>query len=264
MKPGNVVRSRRIKDIVPLVVSEVNGRVVQKTFVDSGAEICVMSEKLMHRLGLDVHEPAECGAKMANNVVVNCVGKIRNLKVKVCGVQVEVDIYVMPMRGEGYPLILGRPWLLAIKARQDWETGALELRPSKGLHEKSRSIVYNMKEGRQESLEIETTTNEEKTSGSESSIIEAESSSEADESSLEVMGITFPKDVQGPSDAPAEGLEKMLSRELTSDEKESYMQVLNKHSALFILDYDQIKGVTVIQHHIKLKENAKPVAQKLQ
>ena len=55
----------------------------------------------------------------------------------------------------------------------------------------------------------------------------------------------------------------MISKDLSIEEKELYMKVINKNSALFISNYDQIKGITVVRNHIKLKENAKPVAQKL-
>ena len=39
--------------------------------------------------------------------------------------------------------------------------------------------------------------------------------------------------------------------------------MLRRHSSLFISNYEQISGVTVVQHHINLKPNSKPVAQKL-
>ena len=42
------------------------------------------------------------------------------------------------------------------------------------------------------------------------------------------------------------------------------MEVLKQHSNLFISDYEHITGVTVMQHHIRIVEGSKPVAQKLQ
>ena len=39
--------------------------------------------------------------------------------------------------------------------------------------------------------------------------------------------------------------------------------MLRKHSSLFISDLTQMTGVTAIQHHINLKEECKPVVQKL-
>ena len=60
-------------------------------------------------------------------------------------------MYVIPAKGEGYSIILGRPWLIAMNARQDWEKGTLILNPpGQSL---SKAIVYNLKEGTQEILE---------------------------------------------------------------------------------------------------------------
>ena len=39
--------------------------------------------------------------------------------------------------------------------------------------------------------------------------------------------------------------------------------MLRKHSHLFISNYREISGVTIVEHHINLKPNCKPVAQKL-
>ena len=76
-----------------------------------------MSEKTMHHLGLEVHRKSEFKARMANNVSVKCVGVCKGVKVTVCGVKVAVDMYVILAKGEGYPIILGRSWLIAMNAR---------------------------------------------------------------------------------------------------------------------------------------------------
>ena len=62
---------------------------------------------------------SEFKAKMANNVSVKCVGVCRNVKIVVCGIKVGVDLYVLPTKGEGYPIILGRPWFIAMNPRLD-------------------------------------------------------------------------------------------------------------------------------------------------
>ena len=58
-----------------------------------------------------------------------------------------------------------------------------------------------------------------------------------------------------------EELESML--DLSDGEKEEFKVMLRKHSHLFISNYREILGVTVVEHHINLKPNCKPVAQKL-
>ncbi|MCO5551944.1 hypothetical protein L7F22_005451 [Adiantum nelumboides] len=60
-----------------------------------------------------------------------------------------------------------------------------------------------------------------------------------------------------------EQLRKMLSKDLTKEEEEDYINMFKRYPHLFITDYSMIKGVDVIQHHIDLKPDAKLVAQKL-
>ena len=150
----------------------------------------MMSEKTMHHLGLEVHERSEFKAKMANNVSVKCVGVYKGIKVTVCGIKVAVDMYVIPAKGEGYLVILGRPWLVAMNARQDWEKGTLVLNPPGQISRKA--IVYNMKEETQASLEVETLEESEFSSLSSSSVDgeTSQSSSEYD-SPFEVWGVTL-------------------------------------------------------------------------
>ena len=57
--------------------------------------------------------------------------------------------------------------------------------------------------------------------------------------------------------------EKMLAADLTPAEKENFKVVLRKYPSLFISNYSEIAGVTVVEHQINLKANEKLVAQKL-
>ncbi|MCO5579085.1 hypothetical protein L7F22_032937 [Adiantum nelumboides] len=60
-----------------------------------------------------------------------------------------------------------------------------------------------------------------------------------------------------------ERLRKMLAKDLTKEEEEDYINTFKRYPHLFITEYSMIKGVDVIQHHIDLKPDTKPVAQKL-
>ena len=73
------------------------------------------------------------------------MGSVEISKVTVCLIKVAVDMYVIPAKGEGYPIILGRPWLMAMNARQDWEKGTLILKPPG--RKAGDAIVYHLKEG---------------------------------------------------------------------------------------------------------------------
>ena len=113
--PTGAVEARREEDVLPILEAYIKGQRICKVYVDGGAQVCVMSEKMMHRLGLEVQGKSEF--KMANNVSIKCVGVCRGVKITVCGIKVAADMYVIPAQGEGYPVILGRPWLIAMNAR---------------------------------------------------------------------------------------------------------------------------------------------------
>ena len=103
------VEAKKESDVLPILEAFIKGQRIRKVYVDGRAQVCVMSEKIMHHLGLEMHGKLEFKAKMANNVSVKCVGICKGIKVTVCGIKVAVDMYVIPAKGEGYPVILERP-----------------------------------------------------------------------------------------------------------------------------------------------------------
>ncbi|MCO5612424.1 hypothetical protein L7F22_066691 [Adiantum nelumboides] len=92
-----------------------------------------------------------------------------------------------------------------------------------------------------------------------STTIEEESttSNGSDSSGEVVMGLilTEPNKVDPPDIPTVEEskLAKMLARDLIEEEKQTYLTMLEYFPRLFIEGYDQITGVTVVQHHINLK-----------
>ena len=120
-----------------------------------------------------------------------------------------------------------------------------------------------MREGRQEPLELETSVDEMSFEDDFSST-NSDMTTEDNESSLEVMGVTLAQPTRNEGGASESQLQSMLSKDLEEDEKKAYMEMLQQHSTLFISDYDHITRVSVIQHHIRLKEGSKLVAEKLQ
>ncbi|MCO5569774.1 hypothetical protein L7F22_023489 [Adiantum nelumboides] len=190
-KAMGLVSRRSLKGIKTVVDAYVKVQRISNVYVDGGAQICVMSEHVFHRLGLlKISAPAPYKAKMANNVKVKCLGIVNGVKVRVCEVEIEVDVYVMPNKGEGYPIIFGRPWLMAMHARQDWGSRMLELSPRKGSGKKTKVVHYDMKTGKQGKIKFETSADE-FSSSIYSTTIEEESttSDESDSSGEVVMGI---------------------------------------------------------------------------
>ncbi|MCO5586477.1 hypothetical protein L7F22_040417 [Adiantum nelumboides] len=127
-----------------------------------------------------------------------------------------------------------------------------------------------MKIGKQFNICFETSTDED--SSDESSYGDEESYT-SEESSMELMGLVFQQaQAKGSSmevevtaqEEPMleERLRKMLAKDLTKEEEEDYINIFKRYPHLFITDYSMIKGVDVI-HHINLKPDAKPIAQKL-
>ncbi|MCO5566447.1 hypothetical protein L7F22_020124 [Adiantum nelumboides] len=225
-----------------------------------------MTEQTMHHLGLKVNAPAPCKAKMANNSKVKCLGVINGLKIKVCEIEVEVDVYVMPTKGEGYPIILGRPWLMAMQAKQDLGTRMLELQPHKGA-KKDKAIHIDLRDGKHDSLDFETSVDEFSLSDYSTSEEESTITYDSDSSQAVIMGVVLTNSAMVSSmnvSQVEEGkLAKMLAKDLTQEEGQAYLAMLKGYPGLFIDGYDQIAGVSVVQHHINLKDGAKPMVQRL-
>ncbi|MCO5604885.1 hypothetical protein L7F22_059059 [Adiantum nelumboides] len=114
------IKSNTPKDIKPIVDAYIKGKRVPNIYVGGGAQMCVITERTMHRLGLGITETSDCHAKLENNSKVKCLGIIKDVHITVLDVSAKVDFYVMPSKGEGYPLILGRPWLMKVNADQKW------------------------------------------------------------------------------------------------------------------------------------------------
>lgn len=247
-KEGKSLKSlstRNPIDIEPIVEAYIKGRRISNVYIDGGAQMCVITERTMHKLGLEVTEPSNCHAKLANNSSVKCVGIIRGVKVTVCSIESHVDLYVMPTKGEGYPIILGRPWLMSVNADQKWGTGTLVLK-------KGKPVIYDMKQGRQADLDYESSVDEE-SSEDGAYTTTSYASSEEDESSIEVMGLIFkqegdftskplPHDVLPNEDNKLEDkIQGMLAKDLTKDEKLAFTTMLKKYPDLFPhrLQHDQ-------------------------
>lgn len=55
----------------------------------------------------------------------------------------------------------------------------------------------------------------------------------------------------------------MLGDDLTQQEKDDYVSMSEKSPKLFAIGYTDLRGAKEVEHHIVLKEEAKPKAQRL-
>ncbi|MCO5570649.1 hypothetical protein L7F22_024376 [Adiantum nelumboides] len=130
---------------------------------------------------------------------------------------------------------------------------------------------WSKMEGRKESSELETSEDEWSTEDSSSTaeVTSSVSDSDSEKSSLleaMVVVLTRPTTQDGGSIKETlsdEKIEDMLSTDLSKEERKEFEVMLQKHSPLFILDYKQIKGVTVVEHQINLKPESQPIAHRL-
>ncbi|MCO5578698.1 hypothetical protein L7F22_032543 [Adiantum nelumboides] len=158
-----------------------------------------------------------------------------------------------------------------MNARQDCKSRTLLLKPPRKEVKSIQTIVYNVKEGRKESLELETSEDEWSTEDSSSTaqVTSSVSDSKSEKASLlEAMGVvlTRPTTQDGGSIKETlsdEKIEDMLSTDLSKEERKEFEVMLQKHSPLFILDFKQIKGATVVEHQINLKPESQPIAHRL-
>jgi hypothetical protein len=78
---------------------------------------------------------------------VKSLGLIAKIPITVNGVTVDVDFHVLNIsetRG-GYPLILGRPWLKAVRAINYWEKCNMQIGPHQ--HRVSIQVIPDAEEG---------------------------------------------------------------------------------------------------------------------
>ncbi|MCO5586756.1 hypothetical protein L7F22_040698 [Adiantum nelumboides] len=103
-----------------------------EAYIDGGAQVCVITQSCVKRLGLITCGSPGFWIRIANHAKVKCLGMIKNLEVKVFNVKVIVNFHVMPAGLGAFPLILERPWLRAVGAVQDWGKGTIYVYGKKG------------------------------------------------------------------------------------------------------------------------------------
>ena len=78
-------------------------------------------------MGLKVAGASRFHIRMENHQKVKCLGVVKDLEIKAYDVKTMVNFHVMLADLGAYPTILGRPWLRAVGAVQDWRSGIISL-----------------------------------------------------------------------------------------------------------------------------------------
>ncbi|MCO5599653.1 hypothetical protein L7F22_053758 [Adiantum nelumboides] len=129
---------------------------------------------------------------------------------------------------------------MAMQARQDWGTGMLELQPHKG-EKKGKAIHIDLRDGKHESLDLETSVDEFSSSDYSTSEEESTITDDSNSSQAKIMGVVLTN--------PA-----MVSSMNVSQVEEGKLKKM--------LAISQVEeGVSMVQHHINLNDRAKPVMQ---
>ncbi|MCO5591833.1 hypothetical protein L7F22_045826 [Adiantum nelumboides] len=125
-----------------------------------------------------------------------------------------------------------------------------------------------IKDGKHESLDLKTSVDEFSSFDFSTSEEESTITDDSDSSQAEIMGVVLTNPTMVSSiNVPQveEGkLAKMLAKDLTQEQRQAYLAMLEGYPRLFIDGYNQIAGVSMVQHHINLKDGAKPLVQRLQ
>lgn len=279
-----VLSLEELSDINPVVEVWHKGRSLGKAYVDGGAQICVITQACVERFGLIIAGNSGFKIRMANHQKVKCLGMVKDLELEAFSVKTLVNFHVMPAGLGAFPIILGRPWLRAVGALQDWRKGIITLYDGKGMKRRFEMESQNpvetddeeeSEEDTSEDSDSEVTTEDDSDSEDEADVNFLALDKEKDDN-FGTVGQIEEEDVIGPYDQVEElmqpkmesslkqaMIERMLSKDLTSGEVSKYLHMLSRFPNLFITSYEEIRGFKGEDLHIELREDAKPVRQKL-
>jgi len=96
--------------------------------VDGRVGVNVMTILAMRYLGLKTDKPTSVTLKMVNKRVVRPDEVISNVVITIMRVYTIMDFHVVLEEDGVYPMILGRPWLTKLHAKNYWGEGYMTIR----------------------------------------------------------------------------------------------------------------------------------------
>lgn len=127
-----IMSIEELEDICPKAEAWRKGRNMADAYVDRGAQVCVITHACVEKFGLKVAGSSGFRIRMANHQKVKCLGIVKDLEIEVFNVKTLVNCHVMPASLGAFPIILGRPWLRAVGAIQNWRKGTINLSNKEG------------------------------------------------------------------------------------------------------------------------------------
>ena len=94
--------------------------------IDRGIVVNVMASWLFSELEMTVSQQSSMKLKGIDQCIVKPLDQLYNILITVNGVTVKIDFHVLDITNqkEGYPIILGRPWLRKMSATNNWKKGS--------------------------------------------------------------------------------------------------------------------------------------------
>ncbi|MCO5602672.1 hypothetical protein L7F22_056808 [Adiantum nelumboides] len=137
----------------PRLTVSILGQQFTGVIVDGGSGINLMLEFTMLALGLKVTRPAPFTVTLADQRTVLPLGVVEQVPLQVQNFTFKLDFVVvrLPQVANGFPLLIGRPWLRHTKALHDWGTDEMWITPP-GQQRKSIQLEDGVDPNLQQSL----------------------------------------------------------------------------------------------------------------
>ncbi|XP_024518954.1 uncharacterized protein LOC112342038 [Selaginella moellendorffii] len=113
----------------PCIDVETQGELIHRAVIDGGSGVNILPKETWRKFNLPEPVPVPFMVKMADQRRVQPRGIVTSVRTQIAGLVFHIDFVVLRMKEGmlGYPLLLGRPWLLQAAAVHNWRTGILAI-----------------------------------------------------------------------------------------------------------------------------------------
>jgi hypothetical protein len=139
---GRIIVPKYLDPGSPLVNVHINNILIQNTLIDLGAAINVMTKDTMLRLNLQGSlRNTSTMLQLADRSTVNPEGMLEDIMISIDSWEYPTDFLVLQTKSKfnGYPLILGRPWMATTDAYINCRAGNMTITNGKS---KKQLVLY--------------------------------------------------------------------------------------------------------------------------